>query len=157
MISFRITDQLKKKLEDRALRERRSLSSCIVRIVQDSLESQEYNTPPRGMQEDRRDHSRKQVLLPARLRIRHESDSLEHDVLLRNISVGGAYTEYVNGQNMQLIKSLQVSPLALAVRMPESKSAILVDCKVSRIHITGDCIGVGLHFIDTAIVKSLIK
>ena len=70
-------------------------------------------------------------------------------MLLKNISVGGAYTEYVNGQNFQLIKNLQASPLALAVRMPESQEPALVNCEVSRIHITGNSIGVGLRFLRT--------
>ena len=74
---------------------------------------------------------------------------MEHDVLLRNISVGGAYTEYVNGQNFQLIKNLQASPLALAVRMPESQEPAVVECEVSRIHISGNCVGVGLRFVST--------
>jgi len=45
MISFRIAKQLKKRLENAALRERRTLSSVIVGILQDSLDSREDNTP----------------------------------------------------------------------------------------------------------------
>ena len=151
MISFRIESQLKDKLLNIALRENRSLSSLIVGLLRSSLDSQGGNARPGGsMQEEKRRQPRKQILLPARWQIRQEENLMEHDVLLRNISVGGAYTEYMNGHNFQLLMSLQVSPLALAVRMPESKVPVVMDCEVSRIHITDICIGVGLHFIADA-------
>ena len=147
MISFRIESQLKNKILDIALRENRSLSSLIVGLLESSLDSQGGNAKRRGIREEKRCQRRRQILLPARWRIRQEDAVLEYDVLLRNISVGGAYTEYMNGQNFQLLMSLQVSPLALAVRMPESEGPVVMDCEVSRIHITDTCIGVGLHFI----------
>jgi len=156
-ISFRIAKQLKKRLENAALRERRTLSSVIVGILQDSLDSREDNTTLGVIQEDRRDNARKQVLLPARWRIRQEDDPVEHDVLLKNISVGGAYTEYINGQGLQLIKDLQVSPLELVVRMPGSQWPIKVACEVSRIHITGDCMGVGLRLLGALKDKSPLE
>ena len=81
---------------------------------------------------------------------------MEQDVLLRNITAGGAYTEYMNGQSFQLLKSLQISPLSLAVRMPESQEPIVMECEVSRIHITDTCIGVGLRFAETLNGESLI-
>lgn len=147
MISFRAENLLKKRLQEIALKNRRALSSVIIGILQDFLDSQEGNVTPGGIREERRHNPRKQVLLPARWRIREEENVLEHDVLLRSISVGGAYTEYVNGQNFQLIKNLQASPLTLAVRMPESQEPVVVECEVSRIHITDNSIGVGLRFI----------
>ena len=148
MISFRIESQLKDELLNISFRENRSLSSLIVGLLRSSLDSQGGNAKPRGIQEEKRRQPRKQILLPARWRIRQEEHVLEHDVLLRNISVGGAYTEYMNGQNFQLLMSLQVSPLALAVRMPESRLPIVMDCEVSRINITDTRIGVGLHFLN---------
>ena len=92
MISFRIESQLKDRLLNMALRENRSLSSLIVGLLRSSLDSQSGNAKPGGIQEEKRLQPRKQILLPARWRIRQEDDVLEHDVLLRNISVGGAYT-----------------------------------------------------------------
>ena len=150
MVSFRVENQLKSRLEAMALRERRTLSSCIVGILQDSLDPQQDTTQLREIQEERRHHPRKQFLLPARWRIRRGGSVLEHDVLLKNISVGGAYTEYVNGLGFQLINDLQVSQLELVVRMPGSQEPVVSNCKVSRIHITGDGLGVGLDFIADA-------
>ena len=147
MISFRIESQLKNKLLNVASRENRSLSSLIVGLLRNSLDSQGDNAKQIAIQEEKRRQPRKQILLPARWCIRQEKEMYEHDVLLRNISVGGAYTEYMNGQNFQLLMNLKVSPLALAVRMPESRGPIVMDCEVSRIHITDICIGVGLNFI----------
>ena len=100
-------------------------------------------------QEDKRQHLRKEILLPARWKISKGLKVLEHDVLLKNISVGGAYTEYVSGQNFQLIKNLLASSLALAVRMPEAQEPVVVDCEVTRIHITETYLGVGLRFLST--------
>ena len=149
-VSFRLDFSLKEGLLGLAEKQGRSLSSFIQQSLQDLLDSYERGSGPvRLAQEEKRQHLRKEILLPARWRIRKVDDVLEHDVLLKNISVGGAYTEYMNGQGSQLIKHLQVSPLALVVRLPESQEPVLVDCEMSRIHITGNCIGVGLRFLST--------
>jgi hypothetical protein len=155
-ISFRIEGQLKDRLLNIAMGENRSLSSLIVRLLKSSLHSQKGSAISRGVQEERRHQPRKQILLPARWRIRQDEDVMEHDVLLRNITAGGAYTEYMNGQSFQLLKSLQISPLSLAVRMPESQEPIVMECEVSRIHITDTCIGVGLRFAEMLNGESLI-
>ena len=147
MISFRVENQIKKKLQDIALRKRRALSSVIVGILQNALASPRGNVALGGMAEERRRQPRKQVLLPARWRIKQKEDVLEHDVILRNIGVGGAYTEYISGQGFRLIRDLQDSALELFARIPGAQEPISVECKVSRIHITGDCIGVGLRFL----------
>ena len=62
----------------------------------------------------------------------------------------------MNGQNFQLLMSLRVSPLALAVRMPESQEPVVMECEVSRIQIAESCIGVGLRFVETLNGESLI-
>jgi len=67
-------------------------------------------------------------------------------VLLKNISFGGAYTEYMNDQNCQLIEDLGVLPMALAVRMPSLQEPVVLDCEVKRIHATEGFVGVGLRF-----------
>lgn len=157
MISFRVENQLKSKLEAVALKEGRTLSSCIVRILQDSLDPQHDAKPLRGIQEERRHHPRKQILLPARWRIRQEDYVVDHDVLLRNLSVGGAYTEYINGKGFQLFQDLQDSLLALIVRIPGSEEPVVLDCKVSRIHITSDRTGVGLRFLDSLRNENLME
>ena len=155
-ISFRIEGQLKERLLSLAMGENRSLSSLIVRLLKNSLHSQSGSTLSAGIQEERRHQPRKQILLPARWRIRQQEGVMEHDVLSRNITAGGAYTEYMNGQSLQLLKSLQISPLSLAVRMPESQEPVVMECEVSRIHITATCIGVGLRFAETLNGENII-
>jgi len=144
--SFRIDSQFKESLQSVARKQGRTLSSLIERALHDYLDSCESNSPRRKIQEDRRHHLRKKVLLPARWRISEGEDVVECDVLVKDISAGGAYTEYVNGENFELIKTLKISPFALVIRIPGSAEPVVLDCKASRIYITGNHVGAGLRF-----------
>ena len=147
-VSFRLDLSLKEGLLGLAEKQGRSLSSFIQQSLQDLLDSYERGSGPvRLAQEEKRQHLRKEILLPARWRIRKVDDVLEHDVLLKNISVGGAYTEYMNGQGFQILEDLNVSPLEFVVRMPSSKVPLAINCEVRRINIAGGSVGVGLRFL----------
>ncbi|UCG13389.1 MAG: hypothetical protein JSU72_02570 [Deltaproteobacteria bacterium] len=145
-ISFRLENGLKERLQALADKQRRTLSSLIDRILQEFLDAQENGSPPGPVQEDRRHHLRKRVVLPARWKFRQGGKTVELDVLVKDISSGGAYTEYVSGNNLFFLKDIQVSPLALVVRMPGSPEPVELDSEPRRIHITRDHVGVGLSF-----------
>jgi predicted transcriptional regulator len=146
-VTFRLSYTLKEGLLNLAEKQGRSLSSLIQQGLQDLLNSHECGGGPvRIAQEEKRQHLRREILLPARWRIRKGQKLLEHDVLLKNISVGGAYTEYMSGQSFQFIRNLGVLPLALAVRMPGLQEPVVLDCEVKRIHATEGFVGVGLGF-----------
>ena len=146
-VTFRLDYSLKQGLWGLAETQGRSLSSLIQQSLQDLLDSYERGSgPSRSAQKEKRQHPRKEILLPARWRTRERDKVLEHDVLLKNISVGGAYTEYMNGQNFQFIENFGVLPLALVVRMPNLQEPVVLDCEVKRIHATEGLVGVGLSF-----------
>ena len=147
-VSFRLAHSLKEGLWALAEKQGRSLSSLIQQSLQDLLDSYKGGGGPvRLAQEEKRQHLRKEILLPARWRIRKGHKVLEHDVLLKNISVGGAYTEYMNGQGFQILEDLNVSPLEFVVRMPSSKVPLAINCEARRINIAGGSVGVGLRFV----------
>jgi hypothetical protein len=145
-ICFRIENQTKERLQDIAVKEARTLSSLLERILHNFLDYPEGEMGPRAVQEDRRLYRRKKIVLPARWRIHLEEEVVEHDVVVKDISAGGAYTEYINGQNFLFFKNLQVALLELVVRLPGSRDPVMLDCKVKRIHVTKDSVGVGLQF-----------
>jgi len=148
-VSFRLDFSLKEGLLGLAEKQGRSLSSFIQQSLQDLLDSYERGSGPvRLAQEEKRQHLRKEILLPARWRIRKGHKVLEHDVLLKNISVGGAYTEYMNGQGFQILEDLNVSPLEFVVRMPSSKVPLAINSEARRINLAGGSVGVGLSFIN---------
>lgn len=144
--SFRLDSQLKERLQAIARRQGRTLSSLIDRVLRDFLSSQRENLPENAIKREKRRHPRKEIILPARWRLKQKENVVEYDVILRNISAGGAYTEYVNGQNIEISSYLQVSPLGLIVRMPGAQKPAALDCKVIRTHITRGSVGVGLSF-----------
>ena len=147
-VSFRLDFSLKEGLLGLAEKQGRSLSSFIQQSLQDLLDSYKRGSGPvRLAQEEKRQHLRKEILLPARWRIRKGHKVLEHDVLLKNISVGGAYTEYMNGQGFQILEDLNVSPLEFVVRMPSSKVPLAINCEARRFNIAGGSVGVGLRFL----------
>jgi predicted transcriptional regulator len=148
-VTFRLDYSLKKGLCGLAEKQGHSLSSLIQKTLQDLLDSYEGGSRPvRLAQEEKRQHLRKEILLPARWRIRKGHKVLEHDVLVKNISVGGAYTEYLNGKSFQLFEDLLDSQLALVIRMPKWQEPVALNCKVRRIQITRNCVDVGLSFIN---------
>ena len=109
------------------------------------------------IQEDRRLHQRKEVLLPARWRLYEDEKLVEHDVLIRNISLGGAYTEYINGEKYRLFVNDTSLSLGLVARLPGSQEPLMLDCKPVRFHITRDYLGVGLRYTEMADAASQIS
>lgn len=145
-ISLRIEDRLKGELQTVAEKQQRTTSSLLGQLIQTFLDSLEGHSPPRSIQEERRLHHRTKIVLPARWRISQGENTVEHDVIVKNIGVGGAYTEYVNGQWFHLVKDLHDFPLALAVRTPGSMEPMELDSDVTRLLIAKDFVGVGLRF-----------
>ena len=155
MCSFRVNPSLKNGLQAFARQRGRSLSSLIERILSDFLESQQANLSIATTERERRHHSRKEVVLPGRWRLRKGNDSFEHDVLIRNISAGGAYTEYLNGRIYRLFEKDGIPSLKLTVRLPGSMEAIALECEAVRFHLTRDCLGVGLRYTKHTDQKSV--
>ena len=155
MCSFRVEPHLKEGLHTIAKQRARSLSSLIEQVLQDFVESQQAELPRDAIEKDRRQHPRKEILLPARWRLRKGKDTLEHDVLIKNISTGGAYTEYLNGRIYRLFEKDQIPSLKLTVRLPGSKEPIALECEAVRFHLTRDCLGVGLRYTELADQKTV--
>ena len=145
---FRIESHFKERLQAVARKQGFTLSSLVERILRNCLDSPRGKSLLTPIQEERRDCPREEVIFPARWRMIQDEDSIDYDVIIKNISVLGAYAEYMNGQHLQLIKNMSFDLLSLVVRMPGSSKPNTVDCEVRRIHVTEDFIGVGLRFIN---------
>jgi hypothetical protein len=155
MCSFRVEPHLKEKLHTIARQQARSLSSLIEQVLQDFVELQQAELPRDAIEKDRRQHPRKEILLPARWRLRKGKDTLEHDVLIKNISAGGAYTEYLNGQIYKFFEKNHKTSLKLTVRLPGLRESVALECEAVRFHLTRDCLGVGLRYIELADQKTV--
>ena len=134
------------------------MSSLVARILQDAFDPPEgsvQSVQKLSMREDRRRYPRKKVTLPARWKIGEGKKVTDYDVLLKDISVGGAYTEYVNGQSLRVLEDLQMSPLAMVVRLPREQQQIILTCQTRHIHITEETVGVGLYFGEIIDSKTL--
>lgn len=149
MCSFRIDRGLKDKLRVTAALRGLSMSSLVAMILRNALESPDDHVHPvqkLSMREDRRRYPRKKVTLPARWSIEEGENVMEYDVILRDISVGGAYTEYADGQGFRILENLQISPFAMVVRLPGEQHQAVLPCQAKYFHITQEIVGVGLHF-----------
>ena len=147
--SFRIEQGVKARLQALAGKQGRSLSSLIERILNNFLESSEKgNLPPDSVQRERRQHTRKDILIPGRWRVGNEDDFMEYDVLVKNISMGGAYTVYHNGFNFRILQELQAQPLRLFIKMPGARGPVELDCEARHFHITKDLTSVGIEFVN---------
>ena len=154
MVSLRIGQGLKREIRTMAKKQGRSLSSLIEHILQNWLEKQKGDLPHTA-QVDRRRFARKDVVLPARWRFQGGNRIVEHDVLIRNVSAGGVYTEYLNGRQYPLFEKNQAWSLELAVRLPGLEMPVALECVAVRFHVTEDCLGVGLRYTESADSKSL--
>lgn len=156
-ISLRIDKQFKDRLQTIATTRGHTLSSLLVRIFQDFLKSYERDSALGVIQKDRRNHLRTKVTLPALWKFRRRKGHVEHGVLVKNISAGGAYTEYIDGKDSAFLKDLQGSALSLVVRMPGSKETLELDSEVRRINITEEAVGVALRFINSLDEEILLR
>ena len=147
-ICLRIERHAKEKLATIAAKEGRTLSSQISRVLHDFLESYEGGSRYGAIYKERRNHEREKVLLPARWRMTLGEKEVEKDVLVKNISATGAYTEYINGKNFAFLKNLQSSTFSLVVRLPRMQEVIEIDSEIRRIQITEESVNVALRFID---------
>jgi antitoxin component of RelBE/YafQ-DinJ toxin-antitoxin module len=153
-ISFRIETRLKDRLRGIARNRGHSLSSLIEMFLRNASDFPVDPSFKLSIPEDKRQYHRKEIILPARWRITQKENMVEHDVILKDISVGGAYTEYIDGQSLDIVKDLQVSPLALVVRLPGEKQQIVIHCQPRRFHLAQEILGVGLEFTEILDEKS---
>lgn len=148
-VSFRIETRLKDRLRGIARNRGLSLSSLIEMFLRNASDFPAEPSFKLSIPEDKRQYRRKEVILPARWRIGQKEDMVEHDVILKDISVGGAYTEYVDGKSLDIVKDLQASPVALVVRLPGETQQDVIHCHPRRFHLTQGILGVGLEFTET--------
>ena len=146
MCSLRIERQLKEGLQTIARRQVRSLSSLITQVLRDFMQSRKADLSPRPIQEEKRHFPRKEVVLPGRWRRQMGDKRQEHDVLVKNISAGGAYTEHVNGHHYRLFENSPLSSLELVVRLPGSMEPVVLACEPRHCHVTKECLSLGLQF-----------
>ena len=154
-ICIRVEKDAKERLATIAAKGGRTLSSQISQVLHNFLDLYEGGSPYGAIHKERRNHARGKVLLPARWRMKLGKKEIEKDVLVKNISASGAYTEYINGKNFAFLKDLQSSTLSLVVRMPGSQKAVALDSEVRRIQITEESVNVALCFKDRLNQESL--
>jgi predicted DNA-binding protein len=154
--SFRLEPNVKERLQVVAGKQGRTLSSLIERTLNCFLASYEKgNLDSHSVQQDRRQHPRKDTLIPARWRVGNKDDFIEYDVIVKNISTSGAYTFYSNGCNFHLLEKLKAQPFRLYIKLPGVNKPVELDCEARRFHITEDSTSVGIEFVNTLMENNL--
>ena len=148
--SFRLEPNVKERLQAVAKKQGRTLSSLIERTLNCFIDSYEKgNLDSYLVQQDRREHPRRDTLIPARWRIGNKDDFIEYDVIVKNISTSGAYTFYSNGCNFHLLEKLKAQPFSLYIKLPGVDKPVELDCEARRFYITKDSTSVGIEFVNT--------
>jgi len=131
-------------MELAAKRDRRSVASLLEKIIADFLAKEGIDWETRIIQKDRRVYPRKDVSLPARLRIQKSPKGYyETEALVQNMSLGGAYVTYINGSTDPVAPASKVN---LVVRIPRSVAPLDLDCRVVHFTRDGDKVGVGIQY-----------
>jgi predicted DNA-binding protein len=147
--SFRIEQVVKERLQAVADQKGRSLSSLIERILNNFLGSYEKgNSPFDSAKQERREHTRRDIFIPARWRVGNKYDFVEYDVLVENISRGGTCTVYSNGYSFRVLEQLQAQPFRLFIKLPGLWEPVELDCEARRFHITKASASVGIEFVN---------
>jgi predicted DNA-binding protein len=147
--SFRIEQVVKERLQAVADQKGRSLSSLIERILNNFLGSYEKgNSPFDSAKQERREHTRRDIFIPARWRVGNKYDFVEYDVLVENISRGGTCTVYSNGYSFRVLEQLQAQPFRLFIKLPRLWEPVELDCEARRFHITKASTSVGIEFVN---------
>ncbi len=142
--SLRLTSGMRKALGVAARRDRRSVASLIEKIVADYLAKEGIGWEEDPKHHERREHPRKDVSLPARLIIQGSQEIQEEtEALVENMSLGGAYVSYTNGQSLPW--KLE-SEIHLIVRVPASASRLELTCRAIRVLRDEQRVGVGLQY-----------
>ncbi len=135
---------MRKALNFAASRDRRSVASLLEKIIADYLNREGVSWEEDRTHQDRREHSRKDVSLPARLIIQKNPEVTEQtEVLVEKISRGGAYVTYTNGHSSPW--KLE-SEIRLIVRIPSSAAPLELACGAVRVIRDAQKVGVGLQY-----------
>jgi len=128
-----------------ARRDRRSIASLLEKIIADYLTKQGIQWEKGGVHQNRRCYPRRDVSLPARLTIQQTSEFFEEtEALIENMSLGGSYVTYSNGQRPPW--KLQAS-IRLIVRIPGVPGPMELECRAVRIIRDEQRVGVGLQYL----------
>jgi hypothetical protein len=145
IFSLRLTRAMREALGAVARRDRRSIGSLVEKIIADYLAKEEIQWEQRGAHENRRSYPRRHVSLPARLTIQQASEVFEEtEALIENMSRGGSYVTYTNGQRPSW--ELQ-APIRLIVRIPGAPGPMELECRAVRVIRDEQRVSVGLQYL----------
>jgi hypothetical protein len=116
------------------------------KIIENYLAQEGLDWDKASRYQERRQYPRKAVSLPARLTVQDASEICEEtEALIENISLGGSYVTYTNGDrpSWQLQSSIR-----LLVRIPQKSTPLRLACRAVRVIRDQQKIGVGLQYVD---------
>ncbi len=142
--SLRLTSEMRKALDMAATRDRRSVASLLEKIIAEYLDREGIDWEKDSKYHNRREHPRKDVSLPARLIIQQPLEThKETEALVENMSLGGAYVTYTNGQSSPWELKSKIN---LIVRIPKSADPLKLSCRAVRVTRDEQRVGVGLQY-----------
>ena len=138
VICFRTSEKLRKALERISGEEKRSLSSCIEKVLYAHIEGRK----PKSVETERRHYPRKTTSVPALVR---GLDGAVHAGTIHDISLDGIRISLPPGFQS---KGGEESPISVVFTLPGSERALTVECLPRHIHPNGQTT-MGASFIYT--------
>lgn len=145
---MRMKRELREALTQAATRECRSVSSLINKMLQDNLEEKGYlKQKEKVAAAEQRNSQRKDVMLPAAVRIKTDNGEETHPTVILNLSEGGMLGAFpVNQKQKSSFLSHSASSWEIFFDLPRAEKSMRMTCNTRHVKDDGQMIRFGAAF-----------
>lgn len=145
--SMRMKREIREALTGAAARECRTVSSLINKVIQDYLEEKGYLKQQPVAVSEQRHSPRKDVMLPAAVRIKTETGEESHPSVILNMSEEGILAAFpANRKQKSSFFAHAASPFDISFDLPNAEELIRMTCNARHVKDDGDMIRFGASF-----------
>ncbi len=144
--SLRMSKELRDALKKAAKKESRTVASLLDKIITDYLTQKGLLGHLDGVK-DQRWFTRKEIYKPATIFVDEKSESMQIEIVVINISLGGVLIGYPKKSDVPL-SSDQIPRFELYMDLPEEEQSICFHCEATRKFDSGYGVQVAANFID---------
>jgi len=145
VFSIRMSTEVRDALREAAVKEHRTISSLLNRIITEHLEHDNIAGVERRFEERRKFH-RKRILLPSKTYLDEGSSARDLPGVILDISLGGVLLTYPKASEIKKTSLGDLSKFELCFELPSTRERIRFGCDARRMIDTGNEIHVAATF-----------
>jgi len=145
VFSIRMSAEVRDALRDAAVKEHRTISSLLNRIITEHLESDNVSGMERKFEERRKFH-RKRILLPSKTYLDDGSTAKDFPGVILDISLGGVLLTYPKASEIKRTSLGDLSRFELCFELPSTREHIRFGCDARRMIDAGNEIHIAATF-----------